>query len=102
MLRKGEEEYELFVSGAPEEVLSACRAMADGGVAVLDEETAKGRRVIAVAYKKLPILEEPSDLEAIEQEMDFVGLINFEDPPRRDVRETLGSNRVPFPRSGHL
>lgn len=53
VIRKIESEFELFVSGAPEEIFSICKDADDEIKNQLVEQTSKGRRVIAVAYKKL-------------------------------------------------
>jgi len=55
----------------------------------LAEETSKGRRVIAVGYKRLDINEKDLDFSKIERGLNFVGLISFEDPPRSGVKETI-------------
>ncbi len=89
VIRKSGEGYELFASGAPEEIFSMCSNVADDVRKKLEEETAKGRRVIGIAYRKLNEGEEKLDFEKIENGLSFVGLISFEDPPRAGVRETI-------------
>jgi len=66
-----------------------CSNVADDVRKKLEEETAKGRRVIGIAYRKLNEGEEKLDFEKIENGLSFVGLISFEDPPRAGVRETI-------------
>jgi len=41
----------LFASGAPEEILAMSQNLGEGVKNKLAEETARGRRVIAVAFK---------------------------------------------------
>jgi len=53
IIRKSGNEYELFTSGAPEEIFTLCRDISEDIKNGLAEETSKGRRVIAVAYKKI-------------------------------------------------
>jgi Ca2+-transporting ATPase len=91
VIRKGREGYELFMSGAPEEVLASCRKSKDVKDAVkqLDEQTAKGRRVIAIAYRKLGKNEENLEFKKLEKELAFAGLVGFEDSPREGVKETI-------------
>lgn len=82
-------DYELFLSGAPEEIFGSCSGISDDIKNALARETEKGRRVIAIAYKKLTPQEMSLDFTDIEKEMDFAGLISFEDPPREGVKETI-------------
>jgi Ca2+-transporting ATPase len=91
VIRKTSQGYELFLSGAPEEVFSYCGC---DSAAVRDEllkQTRNGRRVIAVAGKKLAAGEENADFNALEKNMEFVGLIGFEDPARSGVKETIAT-----------
>lgn len=89
VIRKFGNEYELFVSGAPEEIFSFCKDANDETKAQLVEQTSKGRRVIAIAYKKLLPGEEDLDFARLEKDLDFIGLISFEDPPRNGVKDTI-------------
>jgi Ca2+-transporting ATPase len=88
VIRKNED-YELFLSGAPEEIFRCCSRIGDDIKAALAKEAEKGRRVIAVAYKKLAPEETGLDFTRLEREMNFAGLISFEDPPREGVKETI-------------
>jgi Ca2+-transporting ATPase len=89
VIRKAGSGDELFASGAPEEIFAMCRAIREDIKNELAEETSKGRRVIAVAYKKLASHEEEFDFAELEKDLDFTGLISFEDPPRSGVKETI-------------
>jgi len=81
--------HELILSGAPEEIFGVCSNISDDIKAALGSETEKGRRVIAIAYKKLEPRVKSLDFNEIEKEMNFAGLISFEDPPREGVKETI-------------
>ncbi|MGN6220845.1 MAG: cation-translocating P-type ATPase [Microbacterium sp.] len=73
------------VLGATEGVLARCRAVPPGLQGEIDELTGAGRRVLAVASRDargVPAAELGHDL-------DFVGVIALEDPPRAGVREAL-------------
>jgi Ca2+-transporting ATPase len=89
IIRKSGNDYELFASGAPEEILAMCQNTSDEIKNKLAEETARGRRVIAVAFKKLSPGEEQLDFSQLEKNLNFAGLISFEDPPRSEVKETI-------------
>ncbi len=89
VIRKNEFDYELFLSGAPEEIFRCCSHISDDIKAALAGEAEKGRRLIAIAYKKLTHGETGLDFTSLEQEMNFAGLISFEDPPREGVKGTI-------------
>ncbi|MGA9387271.1 MAG: cation-transporting P-type ATPase [Candidatus Bathyarchaeia archaeon] len=78
----------LSTVGAPEEILSS-----EGSNEPVDEElkeeTAKGRRVIAVAEKAVSAEEADLPFSELEGNWDFVGLVSIEDPPRQGVKETI-------------
>jgi len=89
VISKKENEYELFTSGAPEEIFTMCRDINNDIKNGLTEQTSKGRRVIAVAYKILTPAERNLDFTKLEKDLNFAGLISFEDPPRSGVKETI-------------
>ncbi len=89
VIRENGAGYELLSSGAPEEIFGCCSHISDDIKAALGNETEKGRRVIAIAYKKLTPGEKSLDFTEIEKEMNFAGLLSFEDPPREGVKETI-------------
>jgi len=83
---------ELFVIGAPEEMFNLCKVGEDSSFAkALETETSKGRRVIAVARRKLRISEQDQPFDRIELGLKLLGLISIEDPPRKGVKETVES-----------
>jgi len=86
VIRRSAEGLNLYMSGAPEEVFKACQNISGDVRSMLDKETQKGRRVIAVATKKISNIENYKNMET---GMDFAGLISFEDPPRQGVKETI-------------
>ncbi|MGE5379225.1 MAG: cation-translocating P-type ATPase, partial [Candidatus Aminicenantes bacterium] len=89
VIRKIENKYELFASGAPEEIISMCKAVDNETRDRLVEQTSRGRRVIAVAFKELLPGAENLDFSELEKDLDLTGLISFEDPPRNGVKETI-------------
>jgi len=78
--------------GAPEEILSSSHDNS-----ALDEElrneTAKGRRVIAVAEKAVAAKEADLPFAELEANWDSMGLVSIEDPPRQGVKETIEATR---------
>ena len=89
VIRKSGDEFELFTTGAPEEIFSFCDSIDNDIKNELARQTSKGRRVIAVAYKKLAAGEQSLDFAQLEKNLNFIGLISFEDPPRKGVKETI-------------
>jgi len=89
VIKKLAEGFELFITGAPEEVFLKCKSVPEEIKKELERETKNGKRVIAISSKNLQKGEENLDFEKIEKEMEFWGLISFEDPPRKGVRETI-------------
>ncbi len=81
--------YMLFMSGAPEEVLACCNRVGSDIRRELSRETAKGRRVIAVASRKLAPEMAELDFKRIEKNLEFIGLISFEDSVRKGVKSTI-------------
>ena len=88
VIRQGKD-CTLFMSGAPEEVFACCSSISPDTRKELARETAKGRRVIAVARKKLNPSTARQDFKKLEKKLDFVGLISFEDSVRKGVKETI-------------
>jgi Mg2+-importing ATPase len=101
--------HELICKGAVEETLAICTRLRDGSmVRPLDEASRQlvlalnsalnddGLRVIAVAYKEVPLQAEPYSL-ADESDLILVGLIAFLDPPKDSAAQALrllGESRV--------
>jgi Mg2+-importing ATPase len=94
--------HELICKGAVEEILMVCSSLKDGDViepidaasrqqvlSLSEGLNSEGLRVIAVAYKEVPIQHEPYGL-ADESELVFLGLIAFLDPPKDSARQAIG------------
>lgn len=88
-IRKNGDSYQMFVTGAPEELFSSCAEGAEEMRAKLLEESSRGRRVIAVASETLTAAKGNLDFTKIEGNAGLCGLISFEDPPRKGVKETI-------------
>ena len=117
MLRGQGDDFQLYLSGAPEEVFSACSHVPEEAQQALAIQTHMGRRVIAIASRKfaaeevqqlvspaqnllsdpvspvsrLSILDSPNlkSIDLLTTHLDFIGLISFEDRPRQGVKETI-------------
>ena len=91
----------VITKGAPEVLLSKCRAVdLDGELKLTDEirrdileansaMAAKALRVIAVAYKRREQAE--SRGEELENDLTFLGLMGMIDPPRPEVRQAVAT-----------
>ncbi len=93
LIRQKNGETVLYCSGAPEEVFSLSKDTLEPAEQALAKETGKGRRVIAIACRKIPADEWQRDFAELEHDLHLEGLISFEDPPRKGVRETVTEAR---------
>jgi len=104
-LREREKETQLFVVGAPEELIERSNKLYDCGKegeigekdkkAILEsfnELTVKGLRVVACAYRKIAD-EDSSVLDKLAKELVFVGFIALKDPVRVDAQEAINQIR---------
>lgn len=82
-------ELNIYTSGAPEEIFAMCTSITKGIKDELAKQTAQGRRVIAVATKKINSKDKNLPIAKLEKGLKFVGLISFEDSPRRGVKKTI-------------
>jgi Ca2+-transporting ATPase len=89
VIRERDGMHELFMTGAPEEVLASVSGETQDVHQALERETARGRRVVAVAHRSLAVTEKDAALESLERDLVFDGLIAIEDPPRTGVKETI-------------
>jgi magnesium-transporting ATPase (P-type) len=80
---------EVSVLGAPEEVFRRCADVPAHVTSELTELTGSGRRVLAVARRTWR--GEPD--EAMEHDLELLGLVGLEDPPRSDVGAALQACR---------
>ncbi|MBL8685004.1 MAG: cation-transporting P-type ATPase [Myxococcales bacterium] len=92
-----------YVKGAPASVLAACEsALGDGTIEPLTEDekrevldrngalASSALRVLALAYRPLPVGYSPEDLR---RELVFVGLVGMIDPLRDGAKETIATCR---------
>lgn len=83
---------EVLVKGAPDSVLERCVAH-DGAHAVLDAFAGRGLRVLAVARRPIDS-EVPTSADAAEHDLELLGLLGLQDPPRLDVRASMDACRA--------
>ena len=78
----------LAVLGAPEAVLGRCTDVPDDVAAALPELTGRGLRVLAVAVRPASGADQP------EEDLQLLGLLALQDPPRDGVADSLQSCRT--------
>ncbi|MCI0651914.1 MAG: cation-translocating P-type ATPase, partial [Planctomycetes bacterium] len=107
VVREANGERRAYVKGAPDVVLARCsRILASDGIRVLvatdrerilEEIASMGERalrVLAAAERSLASDVDPSDAEAVERELVFVGLAGMYDPPRPMAKESVARCRA--------
>ncbi|MEM3580493.1 MAG: HAD-IC family P-type ATPase [Candidatus Bathyarchaeia archaeon] len=94
--------YFAFTKGSPEVVLQLCNHIYMNGkekkfskaekeliLRKNEEMASQALRVLGLAYKVLPSLDNEYDEESIEHDMVFVGLVGMIDPPREEAKEAV-------------
>ncbi|WP_299215349.1 cation-transporting P-type ATPase [uncultured Aquimarina sp.] len=98
-LNKNENQYQINVKGALERVLDSCNyILSKDGTEPLNNRkewfdkankiAAEGLRVLAFAYKSTNI---KPNMDTLLQELVFLGVIGFIDPPRSDIKEAINT-----------
>jgi len=86
---------QIFVKGAPDATLSRCHSEMIGPATVaLDEMTHHGLRVLAIARRSSTGLEAYSTADDTEQDLELLGLIGLQDPPRPGVDQAIAAARM--------
>lgn len=91
----------VLTKGSLDSILDVCSYIDDGRIKKLTKEkinnirmmekqfASKALRVMAYAYKKLDQVPKKRDLDNIESDLVFVGLIGIIDPPRKSVKNSV-------------
>ncbi|TNC24821.1 cation-translocating P-type ATPase [Amycolatopsis alkalitolerans] len=82
----------LHVTGASDSVLPRCRTVPAGATGAVEEMSNRGLRVIAVAHR--PGVSTVDDPDEVERDLDLLGLVGLEDPPRPDVADAIAACRA--------
>jgi Ca2+-transporting ATPase len=93
VLRESGDRYTLYVTGAPEEIISLSDETLPDIQTALDNEARKGHRVVAVAEKLVSPADRDAPFDRLEQGLKLAGLISLEDPPRAGVKEAVAKAR---------
>ena len=82
----------VVVRGAPEAVFERCRTIGDaeGAVARMAE---RGLRVVAIASRELQGHDIPASADGTEVDLNLLGVVGIEDPPRPGVADSIAACR---------
>jgi Ca2+-transporting ATPase len=91
-----------FIKGAPDVLLDYCNRITENGqVMDLTEElreeiltanqdmARRALRVIGVAYRPIDVLPDPDELESVEENLIFIGMLGMIDPSRPEVKPAV-------------
>ncbi len=82
----------LFVKGATDTVLPRC-VTTDGALAVIEEMAGRGLRVLAVATRPAADFAAEPDADTAEQQLELLGLLGLQDPPRASAADAIAACR---------
>jgi Ca2+-transporting ATPase len=95
----------VYTKGAPEVIINLSSGILESGRVrdfslpekkqILYENSrmaSRGLRVLALAYRHLPVIR-GQDLDNVESNLIFVGLVGMEDPPREEVKKSVALAR---------
>jgi len=102
MVRRKDDQNIAFVKGAPDVLLERCTRIQIGGepqmltgqhrhdvLAANDKMASSAMRVLAAAYRDIPVTEPATDVESIERELVFLGMFAMIDPARPEVKAAI-------------
>jgi len=107
LIADGRQSFVAFTKGATESLLRVCdRVWTHAGAQPLtpdwrrriegadDRLAGDGLRVLGVALRSLPALPTEGEMEALERDLTFVGLVAMIDPPRPEAKEAVAISRT--------
>ncbi len=84
----------LYVKGAPDAVLPVCRGDTTAPSAMAEALSGRGLRVLAVAGRPVTMTPSPPDAATVERDLEFLGLLGIEDPPRPRAAASVAAIRA--------
>jgi P-type Ca2+ transporter type 2C len=86
--------FHIFVKGAPEVILPMCLNISISDWQTINNNLTKdGFRTLAFATKTVQQITTEIKAEAIEKELNFLGLIGMSDPPRDEVKQAVETSK---------
>lgn len=82
---------QLLVKGASDSVLPRCSQITPGAADAVVDMARRGLRVLAIATRPAPA--ENEDPDVVERDLELLGLLGFEDPPRPHAASAIASCR---------
>ena len=82
----------LFVKGATDALLARCGGTA-GAAGALEAMASRGLRVLAVATRPAAEIDADADADAAEDDLELLGLLGLEDPPRPSATDAIAACR---------
>jgi Ca2+-transporting ATPase len=86
----------IFVNGAPEVLLERCNLSGDDKKNVykdIDELSVQGKRLLGFARKEVNKEKDQLELKDLEKDLEWLGVLAFNDPVRPDVKDALQKTR---------
>lgn len=83
---------QVYVKGAPDSVLGLTSASGEAAAAVA-EMAARGLRVLAIARRAAAAADLDAPVPDVEKDLELLGLVGLEDPPRDDVHAAVAACR---------
>jgi magnesium-transporting ATPase (P-type) len=85
----------LSVKGAPDAVLPRCLDVPAAALAALEDMAARGLRVLAIARRPAfaDVADAWPDADAAEADLELLGLVGLQDPPRAEAAEAIAACR---------
>ncbi|OGG16584.1 magnesium-translocating P-type ATPase [Candidatus Gottesmanbacteria bacterium RIFCSPHIGHO2_02_FULL_39_11] len=95
MIIKNNNNYELIVRGATEEILKICTGIREERKKEIEEFIKKesGNRIIAVSRKNI-LFKESTDQTKEEKDLQFLGLISFVDPIKKTAQKAVNDAKM--------
>lgn len=85
-----DDNYLIFTKGAVESILKCCLNQNSAEIdKAVDKFAQQGKRVLAYAFTTLDIFPSNINIENIEQNLSFIGLVAMIDPPREEAKQAI-------------
>jgi len=87
-------EHLIFVKGAPEVVLDMAKMSSPVWMERMAASAARGERVLGFAVRRLPQAQQSLTFDDLTQDVQFIGLMSFIDPPRPEAAAAVAQCRA--------